>query len=91
MAATAAQPETVNIDDDGALRWYSPVEGVHYGFCAECGSSLFWKANAHPESLSICAGTLEPPTHLRTIKALWLAHASDYFTLDESLENLEHE
>ena len=92
MAATAADPDRIEITDDrAALRWYDPVPGVHYGFCSLCGSSMFWKADAHPESLSICAGTLDPPTHLRTIKAWWLAHSSDYFKLDDSLENFEYE
>ena len=92
MAATAAHPDSVVITDDRAsLRWYDPVPGVHYGFCSQCGSSLFWKADAHPDRLSICAGTLDPPTHLHTTKAWWLAHRSDYFTLDESIENFEFE
>lgn len=92
MAATAANPGNVTITDgDGALRWYQPCEGVHYGFCGRCGSSLFWRADAHPEKLSICAGTLDVPTGLRTTVAWWVAEASDYFERDPTLEVYDFE
>lgn len=80
MAATAAPPDRVTFISDETLRWYSPVddETVHYGFCEVCGSSLFWRADSHPEKLSICAGPLETPTGLRTTQAWWTSHASDY-------------
>jgi hypothetical protein len=92
MAATSADPDSVDISDaDGALSWYSPMPRVHYGFCRTCGSSLFWRSDDHPERLSICAGTLDVPTGLRTTKAWWIADASDYFSRDPALEEYEHE
>ena len=30
------------------------------------------------ESWSVCAGTLETPTHLSTVEAWWVSEASDY-------------
>jgi hypothetical protein len=92
MAATSAHPDSVVISDaGGALKWYSPAPRVHYGFCSACGSSLFWRSDDQPESLSICAGTLDVPTGLRTTKAWWVAHASDYFSRDPTIEEFEHE
>jgi hypothetical protein len=92
MAATAAAADAVDLrDGDGALAWYTPAPGVHYGFCRRCGSSLFWRTDGDPERLSICAGTLDPPTGLRTTKAWWLIHASDYFTRDGALEEWDRE
>jgi len=78
LAATSALEADVEIvDAAGRLTWY-PVDGAAYGFCAGCGSSLFWRAQGHPDRLSICAGTLEPPTGLRTVEAWWTSEASDY-------------
>ena len=59
-------------------RWF-PVPGAEYGFCRTCGASLFWRADAWPDVLSICAGTLDPPTGLHTVQAWWVSQASDYF------------
>ena len=78
IAATAAPVEQVTFVVDQTLTWYSPDPSVEYGFCNRCGSTMFWRAQANPESLSIAAGTLDPPTGLRTTKAWWVSQASDY-------------
>ncbi len=87
MAATAARSVDLTVEDDGAnLRWYAPVREAQYAFCARCGSSLFWRSPDLSGSVSICAGTLEPPTHLRTTQAVWVRDASDYHTRPDLLE-----
>jgi len=79
MAATGASAADVAITDPEALlRWYEPVPEAGYGFCGRCGSSLFWRAAATPDRISVCAGTLDPPTGLRTVEAWWTSEASDY-------------
>lgn len=88
MAATSTTDENVTIVDKGTLRWYE-VDGARYGFCNNCGSSLFWKPEDDPTHISICAGTLDGPTGLSTSKALYTKEALDYHDLDQSIENFE--
>jgi hypothetical protein len=76
MAATSAAVEDLAVM--GEVSWYRPDEHAAYGFCAGCGSGLFWQASDEPERCSICAGTLDPPTHLTTTEAWWVSEASDY-------------
>src|SRR6201999_886641 len=58
MAATSARATEVSIESsDDTLSWFA-VPGAEYGFCARCGSSLFWRAESSPTWLSICAGVL---------------------------------
>lgn len=80
LAATSAAVADVTIDDPAQQLTWFPVPGAEYGFCRTCGSSLFWRAESSPDVLSIGAGTLEPPTGLVTSDAIWVSHASDYFT-----------
>jgi hypothetical protein len=88
MAASAAAVADLEIEDPtGQLTWH-PVPGAAYGFCATCGSSLFWRADADHTQVSICAGTLETPTGLRTVEAWWTSQASDYFTRPDLPERL---
>ena len=47
---------------------------------ADGAGRLFWKSDASPDRVSICAGTLDPPTGLRTVEAWWTSEASDYHT-----------
>jgi hypothetical protein len=93
MAATAIQPERLAFESDSTLRWYSPVDdpGVHYGFSGDCGSSLFWRADAHPEKISICAGTLDLPTGLVTTQAWFVADAADYHRRADGLSEFATE
>lgn len=84
LAATSAAHDEVDVDDPEALlRWFFPVPEAGYGFCSRCGSSLFWQSSSDRARLSICAGTLEPPTGLRTTQAWWTSQASDYHTRPE--------
>ena len=80
MAATSVLVEHLTFVGDKTLRWYSPADdaSVHYGFCGECGSSLFWRSDAHPNTVSICAGPLEGPTGLTTTQAWFVRDAADY-------------
>lgn len=87
MAATAADTGDLCVEDDGSnLRWYYPVPEAGYGFCAQCGSSLFWQSPERPDTVSICAGAMDPPTHLRTTQAWWTSEASDYHSRPDLLE-----
>lgn len=79
MAATSASIDEISIHDaDSLLRWFFPVPEAGYAFCSRCGSSLFWQSAADPVRWSICAGTLDTPTGLKTIQAWWTSQASDY-------------
>lgn len=91
MAATGATADNLHIHDDSTLRWFAPNEHSEYGFCGECGSSLFWRGSGRPGWVSICAGPLDPPTGLCTDQALFVAHASDYHTLDGSIPGVDQE
>jgi len=87
MAATAADTGDLIVEDEGSnLRWYYAVPEAAYGFCARCGSSLFWRTPGRPSTVSICAGAIDPPTHLRTTQAWWTSEASDYHTRPDLLE-----
>jgi hypothetical protein len=80
-AYTAAAPEALRIA--GEVRWIDSPESntdARRGFCADCGSSLFWDAPDR-DHISIAAGTLDPPTGRKTIKHIYTSSASDYYEL----------
>jgi len=77
-AATAASPTELRIADDTTLAWYSPADGIEYGFCRTCGSSLFWRLANRPDLISVSAGSLDQPTGLHTTAQIWMAEHGDY-------------
>jgi hypothetical protein len=50
------------------------------GFCANCGSNLFWHAFGSP-FISIWAGTIDGPTGLKMESQLYPESAGDYYEL----------
>lgn len=91
MAASGCARDGLDVEEDGALRWYEAAPGVEYGFCSTCGSTLFWRAEELPDWISIAAGTLDPPTGLTTESAWWTREASDYHRLDPALTHHDRE
>jgi hypothetical protein len=85
MAATSVAAEQLRLLGSETLMWYEPADGVAYGFCSRCGSSLFWKAAAKP-TISITAGSLDQPTGLRTTSAWWVTEAGDYHVRQPGLD-----
>lgn len=84
VAACSCNPEQLTFTDDASLRWYASSASADRGFCNVCGSSLFWRPK-HGKHISIMAGTLDVPTGLKSVEHIFVADASDYYTIDDGL------
>ncbi len=52
--------DRARIDDAaGSLRWFVSSPGAERGFCARCGSSLFFRSHRWPGELHIALANLE--------------------------------
>jgi len=81
VAATACRRNYFKLLAEGSLRWYSAVPGFRRGFCNVCGSSLFFEEIGQ-ERVSIAAGSLDQPQHLRIAAHIFTAEAGDYYAID---------
>ena len=85
FAATSAQKDDLVLLAGDALRWIASPESesdARRGFCAECGSSLFWEAPSR-ETISIAAGSLDEPTGLEAMGHVYVSQAADYYELPD--------
>ena len=82
-SSTAARPNDVTIQDDGALTWFRSSDFASRGFCAHCGSSLFYRPDER-ESLSIAAGTLDEPTGLSLAIRICTESTGDYYRIGDA-------
>ena len=76
--AACARADLVLTEDRG-LRWYADGDRER-GFCDACGASLFWRA-AGRETVSVAAGSIDPPSGLRTVGQIFVASAGDYYAV----------
>lgn len=79
-AYTAAKKDAVRLTESRGLKWYASSSFARRGFCAECGGSVFWERPGG-DVISIAAGTLDPPTGLRTTLQIFVDDAGDYYAL----------
>ncbi len=87
-AYTSTQRENLVMTCEDGLKWYRSTQdetsNVHRGFCKECGSSLFWDPRGK-KNISIAAGALDPPTHLKTTRHVWVDQKGDYYEITDAL------
>ena len=83
-AATATKRRYFSLIEQAGLRWYASSAFARRGFCATCGSVLFWDAAAYAH-ISIAAGTLDCPTGLKLVQHIFVTEKGDYYELSDGL------
>jgi len=84
---TSAAWSDIALSGEDRLRWFQSSAKARRGFCAECGSSLFWEP-AGEARVSINVGTLEGPTGLKTVRRIYVAEKPDWDEVYDGLETL---
>jgi hypothetical protein len=86
-AATAAARADLEIEEEAALAWYESSPGIRRGFCATCGSSLFWD-DASRDNVAIFAGSLDRPSGLGLIEHIFVEDKGDYYEIADDLPQI---
>jgi hypothetical protein len=84
VAATACRRSAFSLLNSETLRWYVAVPGFRRGFCAGCGSSLFFE-EIGGERVSIAAGSLDEPQGLKIAAHIFAREAGDYYQIDATV------
>lgn len=82
VAATACPNEALQIEGD-TLQWFASSSEAERGFCARCGSNLFWRRMG-ANSTSIWAGSIDGPTGLHIAQQLFTESKGDYYALPDT-------
>lgn len=70
------------------LTWYSSSEKVRRGFCATCGSALFWDA-PHLASIGVAMGAFESPTGTAVRDHIFMGDKGDYYVINDGVPQYE--
>src|SRR5262245_8799789 len=76
FASTDVPRSSVTIHGSENITWFHSSEKVRRGFCATCGSSLFWDP-AHRDRIAIAMGSFDQPTGARLAKHIFVADKGD--------------
>lgn len=81
VAATAVDLSRFHLQSGaGDLRWFSSSEHADRGFCATCGSSLFWRPR-NGSRIAVLAGLLQSPTGLSIAAHVYVADKADFYDI----------
>ena len=88
VAYTGVPRPNVTFETDEGLRWYRSSSEAQRGFCAVCGSRLFWSGDRR-DYLSIAAGCLDEPTGLRASGHIFVRDKGDFYEITDDLPHHE--
>lgn len=81
----SAYVDQADLKISGPVKWFASSLEAKRGFCPECGSFLFWKANAENHT-SFALGALDGSTGLHLEKHIFVADKGDYYEISDGLE-----
>lgn len=83
-AGTDVPRAALTIEGAENLTWYHSSEKVRRGFCAICGSSLFFDP-VHRDRIGIAMGAFDTPTNTRLAMHIFVADKGDYYDIADGL------
>ena len=84
-AATATRPDNLVLLSNAGLKWYRASSMAQRGFCAECGSTLFWKPDSG-DRVSVFVGSIDGDTGLELKAHIYVHEKGDYYRIEDDVE-----
>ncbi|MEO0358021.1 MAG: GFA family protein, partial [Pseudomonadota bacterium] len=85
VSAVRIRDEDLTWTDPGGHMAEHDCGYAQYGFCRNCGSTLYFAATERPEEPSVMVGLLDDASGIE-LHSVWFAHeAHDYQTLDPNV------
>ena len=89
FVSTDVPRAAVTIHGVDAVTWFLSSEKVRRGFCATCGSSLFWDP-IEKDWIGVAMGAFETPTGTKLRIHVHVAEKGDYYGIEDGLPQNLH-
>jgi hypothetical protein len=83
-ASTDVPRGALTIHGGDRVTWFRSSERVRRGFCAICGSALFWDP-IRKDTVGIAMGAFDAPTGTRLAIHIFVADKGDYYEIGDGL------
>ncbi|VAW43682.1 Gfa-like protein [hydrothermal vent metagenome] len=92
LPSTEVKREALQIESKAELKWYQSSGKVRRGFCAQCGSSLFFDPidQSKHNWIAIALGAFDQPTQVKLGMHIFVAEKGDYYELNDGLPQNQH-
>ena len=83
-ASTGGKTSDLEIKGADKVTWYRTSPEAERGFCAICGSTLFWK-RSDEDYTGILAAAIDEPNGLELTKHIFVESKGDYYDISDGL------
>lgn len=87
-AATNVLDSDIAIEGGDNITWFKASPAARRGFCATCGSALFWK-HEDEDKISVMAGSFDRPSGLAGEMHIFVADKGSYYEITDGLPQYE--
>lgn len=84
FASTDIPRDRLRVEGGENVTWFQSSEKVRRGFCATCGSSLFFDP-PHLDWIGVAMGAFDEPTGTRLELHIFVANKGDYYEIADGL------
>lgn len=88
LASANVKKSAIKLLSAETLSWFQSSEKVRRGFCAKCGSTLFWEP-VFRDWTSVALGCIEGPSALSLERHIFVSEKGDYYVLADGLPQNE--
>jgi len=87
-ASTEVPRTALSIKDVSRLKWYQSSDKVRRGFCADCGSSIFFDPidQEKHQWIAIALGCLTSPTGVKIEQHIFTLEKGDYYEITDGVK-----
>lgn len=92
LPSVEVKRDFLHFESNDTLKWHHSSEKVRRGFCAQCGSSLFFDPldQIKHDWIAIALGVFDEPTQVKLGLHIFVAEKGDYYELNDGLPQNQH-
>lgn len=88
FVSTDVPRSALTVHGESNVSWFQSSEKARRGFCAICGSSLFWDPIGR-DWTGIAMGAFDKPTNTRLAVHIYTADKGDYYDIADGVKQFE--
>jgi hypothetical protein len=85
FASTDVPRSALTVHGEDNVSWFQSSEKARRGFCAICGSSLFWDPIGR-DWIGVAMGAFDTPTDTRLAVHIFTANKGDYYDIADGVK-----
>ena len=71
----------VTLDKTESLKWYRGSDHGERGFCNDCGASIAWRLQSHPDKIGVSLGALDDTSGIKLDAHIFTDSGPNYYNI----------